>query len=165
MFHSSDLSFTPSVVPVFHSVGFGRVSSLSLSFLSCVLLSLYKKLFFLVSVRQSVSLSVFVHVVVPLAVWPQVKRGGGHPVGCLSWWSAPHIGSPLQVNQTGVVLYWCLFGFFLISLLPFPSVSECLSPPPPRPSVLLMSYSLFTFLQKCNPRGWRSFFCLPAFCV
>lgn len=66
-------------------VGFLLLFSPSVSAcLSC--LALYKeKLFFLVSVRQSICLSVFVRVAIFPAVWLQVEKWG-HPVGDLISW-------------------------------------------------------------------------------
>lgn len=84
MFHSSSLCLL-LLHSVFHFGGFCCYMFPSLSLpvcLVCCFVFKKKKLFFLVAVRQSVCLSVFVHVAVFLAVWPQVEKWG-HPVGGL----------------------------------------------------------------------------------
>ena len=106
------LSSTPSLVPVFHFGGFCRFFPSSVFVcLSCALLlsCIKKKLFFLVSVRQSVCLSVFVRVAVFPAVWPQVESE-------VTQWATSSGGirgvkpfPSLPKDLTGGVLYCCLF--------------------------------------------------------
>ena len=106
------LSSTPSLVPVFHFGGFCRFFSLLCLclFVLCVAFFLYKKkLFFLVSVRQSVCLSVFVRVAVFPAVWLQVESE-------VTQWATSSGGirgvkpfPSLPKDLTGGVLYCCLF--------------------------------------------------------
>lgn len=85
MFHSSSLGLLLCHLTSHFGGFFVVISPPSVSAcLSC--LALYKeKLFFLVSVRQSLCLSVFVHVAVFPAVWLQVEKWG-HPVGDLISW-------------------------------------------------------------------------------
>lgn len=74
------------------------------AYLSYVLLvSRIKKLFFLVSVRQSVCLSVFVHVAVFMAVWLQVETWG-HPHQANSCRVKPPPLAPRGPNRRGLVL-------------------------------------------------------------
>lgn len=87
-------------------------------FVLCVAISCIKKLFFLVSVHQSVCLSIFVLVAVSLAVWLQVESGVTQwATSSGGYWGVKPIPL-LRVDLTGGVLYCWLFPLC-------PSVSLC----------------------------------------
>lgn len=74
MFHSSTLFYFFTCLPLRWLLSFFFLLCLCV-FVLCVAISCIKKLFFLVSVNQSVCLSIFVLVAVFLAVWLQVESG------------------------------------------------------------------------------------------
>ena len=150
---SSSRCLSPSPPLLFHFGGscllFPPLLCLCLDVM-CLLPFLYKKkLFFLVSVRQSVCLSIFVRVAVSPAVWLQVKSGvTPWATSSGGLWGVKPFPS-LRVDLTGGVLYRCPF---------FPLT----------PCVCLCVINVFSLcLCSCKDVNWRleKSSSLPAPCV